>query len=336
MNGAELLNRVMQQYPSTVRLILSGHADKELILKCVGSTHQFLSKPCEPEAIKSTILRASANENSVQNDTIKRLVAQMDHLPSIPSLYVEIVEALQDPEISVDIIGGIVEQDIAMTAQILKLVNSAFFGLRRQVSSPAEAANYLGLDTLRSLVLSVNAFSQFDAVKIDGFSIAALWAHSMETGAGAKRIAQMEDADRKIADESFVAGLLHDTGKLVLAANFTAQFSEVVKLIQAGAETCQAEHQVFGANHADVGGHLLGLWGLPVPVVEAIVLHHQPARSPQKTFSALTTVHAANALRSSSSRPTAVDELYLQEVGVLDRLPAWRSELQESQNKTAA
>src|SRR6185503_18186305 len=107
--------------------------------------------------------------------------------------------ALQDPEITMEAVGRIIERDIAMTAQILKLVNSAFFGLRRQVSSPAEAANYLGLDTLRSLVLSVNAFSQFDTLKMEGFSIAALWAHSLETGAAARTIAQMEDADRKLA-----------------------------------------------------------------------------------------------------------------------------------------
>jgi len=335
MNGAELLNRVMKQYPKTVRLILSGHADKDLILKCVGSTHQFLSKPCEPESIRSTILRASANENSLQNDTIKRLVGQMDRLPSIPSLYVELVEALQDPEASLETIGAIVEQDIGMTAQILKLVNSAFFGLRRQISSPVEAANYLGLDTLRSLVLSINAFSQFDAVKIDGFSLAQLWTHSMETGAVAKAIAQMEDADRKFADEAFVAGLLHDTGKLVLAANFSEQYAQVVSLMQSDAlDASKAEQRVFGATHASVGGYLLGLWGLPVPVVEAIALHHEPARAPEKIFSPLTAVHAADALVHQSAAPAGaapdlgLDTDYLAALGLASHTAVWREGLQ--------
>ena len=285
MNGAELLSRVMQQHPKTVRFILSGHADKDLILKCVGSTHQFLAKPCDPEAIKATVRRASATDDALQSDTLKRIVAKMDRLPSIPSLYTEIVEALHNPEVTLETVGNIIAKDIAMTAQILKLVNSAFFGLRRQVSSPAEAANYLGLDTLRSLVLSINVFSQYDSVKIEGFSFSGLWTHSLETGAAAKAIAKLEDVDCKLADEAFAAGMLHDTGKLVLAANYADQYGEVLKLMQTDAlEQCQAEQQIFGANHTDVGGYLLGLWGLPVPVVEAITFHHRPSSAVEKTF----------------------------------------------------
>src|SRR5688572_11796143 len=134
MDGAELLTRVMERYPSTVRLILSGYADQDLIMRCVGSTHQYLAKPCDPDALKATVTRAVIGDNSLQNESIKRLVSQMERLPSIPSLYVEIVEALQDPGIAMEAVGRIIEKDIAMTAQILKLVNSAFFGLRRQVS----------------------------------------------------------------------------------------------------------------------------------------------------------------------------------------------------------
>ena len=159
MNGAALLAEVMQRHPHTVRIILSGHADKDLILKCVGSTHQYLSKPCDADVLKATVRRASAVDSGLKDETLRKLVGSMDRLPSIPTLYTEIVEALRDPEVSVETIGEIVGKDPGMTAKILKLVNSAFFGLRRQVASPAEAANYLGLDTIRSLVLSINAFS---------------------------------------------------------------------------------------------------------------------------------------------------------------------------------
>ncbi len=343
MNGAELLSRVMQQYPQTVRLILSGHADKELILKCVGSTHQFLAKPSDPEAIKAVVRRASATDDAMQNDTLKRLVAKMDRLPSIPSLYTEIVEALHDPEVALETVGNIIAKDIAMTAQILKLVNSAFFGLRRQVSSPAEAANYLGLDTIRSLVLSINAFSQYDSVKIEGFSFAALWTHSLDTGAAAKAVAQLEDADRKLADEAFVAGLLHDTGKIVLAANYADQYGEVMKLMQNdGLEQCQAEQRVFGATHANVGGYLLGLWGLPVPVVEAIAFHHRPSDAVEKTFCPLTAVHVANALlhetagTSATSPNPRLDAAYLTALGLTGRWPAWQEDFQKHTTTTQA
>lgn len=336
MNGAELLSRVMQQYPKTVRLILSGHADKELILKCVGSTHQFLAKPCDPEAIKATVRRASAADDALQSDTLKRIVAKMDRLPSIPSLYTEIVEALHDPEVTLETVGDIIAKDIAMTAQILKLVNSAFFGLRRQVSSPAEAANYLGLDTIRSLVLSINAFSQYESVKIEGFSFSALWTHSLDTGAAAKAIAKMEGADRKLADESFVSGLLHDTGKIVLAANYADKYAQVLKLMQNdGLDQCQAEQEVFGANHADVGGYLLGLWGLPVPVVEAIAFHHRPSGVVEKIFCPLTAVHVANAFvhrsvgTNAASPDPRLDTAYLTDLGLASRISVWRENYQK-------
>lgn len=330
MNGAELLGRVMQDYPKTVRLILSGHADKELILKCVGSTHQFLAKPCDPEAIKAVLRRAAATGDALQSGTLKQLVAQMSHLPSIPTLYSEIVEALQDPEASLETMGDIIAKDIALTAQILKLVNSAFFGLRHQVASPAEAANYLGLDTLRSLVLSIDVFSQFNSAPIPGFSLPALWKRSLETAAAAKAIAQLEDADRKLVDEAFVAGLLHDTGQIVLAANYPDRYAEVLKLIQQdGLEECEAERRVFGADHADVGGYLLGLWGLPVPVVEAIAFHHRPSGAAEKNFSPLTAVHVANALvlgsgAAASSPDLRLDTDYLAALGLAPRTAVWR------------
>lgn len=332
MNGAQLLGEVMKRHPQTIRLILSGHADKDLILKCVGSTHQFLAKPCDPEALKATVHRASVVESAVESEKIKKLVSRMDRIPSIPSLYTEIVESLQDPEVTLEAVGGIIAKDIAMTAKILKLVNSAFFGLRRQVSRPAEAANYLGLDTIRSLVLSINAFSQFESMQFRRFSIESLWSHSLDTAAAAKLIAQLEHADQKVADEAFVAGMLHDVGKLVLAANFPEQFMQVIDLLKEGeTDSCGAEQQVFGVNHAGVGGYLLGLWGLPVPIVEAIALHHKPGQSRERSFSPLAAVHAADGLvhqdqATGIHSPYGVmDDLYMAELGLTGRYKSWQA-----------
>lgn len=337
MNGAELLTRVMELYPRTVRLILSGHADNDLIMKCVGSTHQFLAKPCDPEAIKATVRRAAATDGALQSDPLKALVGQMSRLPSIPSLYREIVEALQDPDVPMSVVGRIIGRDISMSAQILKLVNSAFFGLRRRVSSPDEAATFLGLDTLRSLVLSLNAFSQFEGVRVEGFFFSDLWLHSLETGAAAKAVALCERADRKLADEAFVSGLLHDTGKVVMAANFPDRYTEVVRLVQAeGLEPCDAERRIFGASHPDVGGYLLGLWGLPVPVVEAIAFHHCPRLGAEQTFSPLTAVHVADALTHCAAAPERasaeprLDFEYLNDLGLTARVPVWRQEFDQT------
>lgn len=336
MNGAELLNEVMKRHPKTVRLILSGHADKDLILQCVGSTHQYLSKPCDPDSLKATVLRASSLDGTLQSESLKKLVGQMTRLPSIPTLYMEIVDKANQPDSSLEDVARIIARDPGMTAKILKLVNSAFFGLRRELSSTEEAVAYIGLDTIKSLVLSIHAFSQFAHANAGGLTMESLWAHSLNVAARSKLIAQLEQADRKAVDEAFTAGMLHDIGKLVLAANMPEVFAQSVRLAEAeGLEFYRAEVQVLGASHADIGGYLLGLWGLPVPVVEAIALHHQPGLMPQPAFSPLTIVHAADVLvwegmaaATAMGRPQ-LDVDYLAAVGMTERVTVWRETLQD-------
>ena len=137
MNGAELLNEVLKRHPKTLRLILSGYADRDLILKCIGSTHQYLAKPCDAKTLKMTVRRAAHLEESLKSEALRLLLNRCSVLPSVPALYSEIVETLQDPAADVEEVGAIIVRDVAMTAKILKLVNSAFFGLGNEISSPA-------------------------------------------------------------------------------------------------------------------------------------------------------------------------------------------------------
>ncbi|HSY43977.1 MAG TPA: response regulator [Candidatus Acidoferrum sp.] len=335
MNGAEFLNEVMKRYPKTVRLILSGYADRELILKCVGSTHQYLAKPCDADALKMTVRRAAELERTMKTEALRQLVTRCVELPSVPAVFSEMVEALQDPETDVETIGKIVVKDGAMTAKILKLVNSAFFGLGHKIADPNEAVAYLGTDTIKSLVLFANAFAEYERIKLDGFSIEALYAHSLITARAAKMVAVNQNAERKLADESYVAGLLHDVGKLVFAANLTDDYQRVLNLAhEKKIHIAAAEREIFGADHADIGGYLLGLWGLPVPVVEAIALHHKPRSAAQKIFSPLTAVHIGNVIASAEKPSIAnvpvskFDQEYLGSLGIQSNLEAWKKEWQ--------
>jgi len=160
MDGAELLTRVMERYPQIVRIVLSGHADKEMILKTVRPAHQYLSKPCDPEKLRSTVARASALRGLLADELLKQLVSQMSTLPSAPSLYNEVMNELRSGEGSVQRVGEIVSKDVGMTAKILQVVNSAFFGVPRHVESPAQAVSLLGLETIKALALSAQVFSQ--------------------------------------------------------------------------------------------------------------------------------------------------------------------------------
>jgi len=271
MDGAQLLTEVKRLYPQIVRLILSGHSDKEMILRSVGPTHQYLAKPCDTETLKNTVARACALRDLLSDEPLKRLVSRMESLPSLPHLYAEIMNELQSPDSSIQKVGEIIAQDVGMTAKILQLVNSAFFGLRRHVSNPSQAASLLGLETVKALVLSSQVFSQFEEKTLTGLRLEALWSHSLAVGALARRICIQQSAPLKVTDDAFLAGLLHDAGKLVLAANVPEHYIQALTLAsQRGLHPCDVERGVMGASHAEIGAYLLGLWGLPDPIVEAL------------------------------------------------------------------
>ena len=276
MNGAQLLNEVKKRHPHMVRVILSGQSDNDMIMKTLKSAHQYLAKPCDADALKSTISRAFALRDLLVQEGLKRLVSQMESLPSLPSLYTQIVELIQSPDGSIKQIGEVIAQDLAMTAKILQLVNSAFFGIPRHISNPAQAAGMLGLDTIKALVLTTGIFSKFEQKRFVHFGIETLWNHSIKTGAIAKKIADKESADKHLSDNAFMAGLLHDVGKLVLMANVPDKYKAVIETIKEQNITLnQAEQSVFGTSHAEVGAYLAGLWGLPDAIVEAVAFHHQ-------------------------------------------------------------
>ncbi len=330
MSGAELLNEVMKRHPQTVRLILSGYADHDLILKCVGATHQYLAKPCDAKTLRMTVQRAAHLEESLKSEDLRLVVNRCSVLPSLPRLYSEIIEVLQDPEAGVQDIGAIIVKDVAMTAKILKLVNSTFFGLGNEITNPSEAVAYLGTETIKSLILITHAFSDSE-IRLDGLTLESLWAHSLATSNAARTVAFCEGAEKKLLDESFVAGLLHDIGKLVFAINLPKEYQTAINFARAKQlPLAVAEKQVFGATHADVGGYLLGLWGLPVPVVEAIALHHRPESTMLRTFSPLTAVHVGNTLASQEHPviagipPAEPDLNYLTTLDLKTHLPAWR------------
>jgi len=330
MDGAELLEKVREQHPEIIRIVLSGQADRETILRAVGLIHQYMSKPCDAEALKSTLSRALALSDLLADDRLKQLISQMGALPSLPSLYHEMMEELQSPNASISAVGQIISQDMGMSAKVLQLVNSVFFGLRHPISNPAQAVDLLGLDTIKLMVLSVHMFYQFDQTQLDGIPLTAIWNHSVAVGGGAKRIAEVESDEQKLADDAFMGGLLHDAGKLVLASNLPEEYHSVCALASGeGLNLSEAEYETFGASHAEVGAYLLELWGLPGSLTAATAFHHNPMEHPGNSFNPLTVVHVANAL-THEAYPTkwgpasTIDHTYLTKLGLTERLPVWR------------
>ena len=330
MLGYQLLETIMERSPDTIRFILSGHADQDLICKALGSTHQYMSKPCETEVLVNAIDRAFAIRDILRKDSLKKLVAQIQTIPSLPDLYLQVVQEMKSPNASIQRVGQIISKDIGMSAKILQLVNSAFFGLRRRVADPVQAASLLGLDVLKSVVLMAQVFIQMGPVGPKGWSLEALWGHSLLVARCAQAIALQTQAEKKALDDAFMAGLFHDLGKLVLAANLPDTYAEARARI--GVETAdplEAEREAFGATHAEVGAYLLGLWGFSDTILEAAAFHHRPGDGVGRHFSSLAAVHVANVAANElgpvhlGAPKTAVDVGYLEQIGHAESLPGW-------------
>ncbi len=339
MDGAQLLREVMKRHPGVVRIILSGQTDQDVFLASTSMMHQFLSKPCDTELLKSTIMRACRLQDLLKDESLKRLVMQTESLPSLSNLYAEIMEALRSPNVSIKKIGQIISKDLGMTAKILQLVNSAFYGFHRRISDPAEAATILGLNAIKALVLTYSLFSSFKHGSLHKFSPYALWKHSLMVGSFAKQIAKIENYPLKAIDDAFVAGMLHDLGKLVLAISLPERYNKKLTLIQEkNISHLEAEQEIFNGTHAEVGAYLIGLWGIADPICEALAFHHTPMNYTVKTFSLVTAVHVADVLGNEvypgeMGGGVQMDCAYIAELGLTERLSVWRQSCLETQLK---
>lgn len=331
MNGAELLEVVQREYPDTIRLILSGQAETESVMKALGVSHQFLSKPCDAEILQGTISRAFALRDLAGSNSVKALVARINKLPALPATYQELVKCLREPNADIEDVARIIARDPSMTARLLKLVNSAYFGLAKPVSDVTRAGALLGLDRIMTLVLGQGIFADCEPPNVPGFSIDALFEHSMSTATAAHRVAIVQQLDRDTVAAAFLAGMLHDIGKLVLAMGLPQQYAHVIQQTGKRPGDCQPiEMLELQASHTDVGAYLVGLWGLPNTIAEAIAYHEDPSQAPKSAFGLPGIVHVADRLarRPDITDPRSPDlnlnVAYLESHGLLDRWDEWR------------
>ena len=337
MDGAQLLTLIREKLPGAIRIALSGETEQSMIYRCVQHAHQYLAKPCAAEVLVETVRRACMLQELLQDQQLANRVKDLSSIPSLPEQYDRIMEELQSEDASLQKIGEIVESDVAMTAKILQLVNSAFFGLSQHVSSPAQAAMLLGVDVIRTLVLTTGIFSQFDDTVSDKIDLQSIWSRSTQVGALAKEIAVRETQDKLVADYSFMAGMLIDIGQFVLAANMTDEFAVAWQAAEeSGDPDWKIERDVFGQSHMEIGAYLVGLWGLPNPIIEAVGYHHTPSAYPHTAFSPLTAVHAALAIVSGKDGSADFDAAYLEQLDLTDKIPAWQEILDRQTSDSEA
>ncbi len=331
MDGVQLLEEVKHQHPQVVRIILSGQVEQETTFKSIQLAHQSLSKPCDADILKHTLNKLFGLRNLLEDESIKRIVSQTETLPSLPAIYTDVINELQASEPSVQKIGDIISADLAMTAKILQVVNSAFFGLVRKISNPKEAVMLLGTETIKALVLSVKIFSEFNQKKFSWFNFDELFDHSMSVSMLAQTISKEERLDQYLVNNALMAGMFHDLGKLILVTNFQEPYQKI--LVEArpdGQNLWELENDMFGTSHAEIGAYLMGLWGLDYPVIEAIAFHHCPGKSLANSTGLLTAVHFGDAYdrlkmdENNSGELKQLDRGYLDNLGVGHRIDEWQ------------
>lgn len=332
MDGIELLAKISRQYPDTIRFILSGYEQSADALRAANFAHRFLAKPVDVTEITDIIKQTLVLRDALNSYRLRQIVTQIESLPSLPVLYIRLMEILQSVTVSIDKVAEIVSQDSAMTAKILQLVNSAYFGLPQQVSSIKQAVILLGLNKVKTLALTVHIFST-QKIDIEGFTSAQLQSHSLAVSSLAKDIARDLGLQNYEIDSAFTAGMLHCIGALVLASNMPKRYGDVLEQVKSlKIALGDAERHILGVTHAEVSGYLLGLWGLPGPVVEGVLYYRHPEDTPYKDnlASPLMALHIANVLMheiapSSSKEPALViSPYYSDNIIVQDKLPRWR------------
>lgn len=340
MNGAELLNCVQQRYPQTMRIILSGYSDRDLIMQCVQGTHQFLSKPCDAEKLRSVLTQGLGITADGANWGVRQLIGKLNKLPSFPSLYLKVKSLVDDPESTAEEVGRVISQDPGMTAKILQIINSAYFGIGTECSNPTEAVMQLGFETIKALILGLKIFESMDVTHCAGINSQRLWQHAQRVGVMAGQLGRAKKAEPSVYDECVTAGMLHDIGYLILAANCSKEYGEVAALAKADAlDLVEAERRVFGATHADIGAHLFTLWGLPKNIIEAVRRHHDHQVAEYEEFNTSIAVYIANladleihgpvATISDTSGRCAVPPASKAAMELLARCREWASEMHE-------
>jgi HD-like signal output (HDOD) protein len=329
MDGAKLLFEVRRQHPETVRVVLSGEADSEAVLRAVPVAHQYLAKPCDAAALKAAIARVGTLQNLLADDALRSVVGRLEALPARPEVYTEISALLVDPEATAARVAERLESEPMLAAKLLQLVNSAFFGVSRRVSDLVEAVQLLGLDRVRDLVLSLEAFRvPPDCGEFARKLLATLQDRSLRCAVLARAI---HPAREPAASNTFAGALLHDIGLGVCATHLSGPLEAAFERVRReGIPLIAAERAEYRVSHAEIGAYLLGIWNLPSALAEAAAFHHEPERETSGRPCALTWVHAASALVAECEGGElplgpALDTAYLDRLGLSGSVGAWRS-----------
>jgi HD-like signal output (HDOD) protein len=327
MTGAELLTRVQDIYPQTTRIIFSGQTDPSDVLSAIGCIHQYVQKPCDGNVLCDSIERTRLLARQLSQSSLRLAVSRLKALPPASETYHALVDELSKENANLPRISDLIASDPAMTAKVMQLVNSAFFGMPRRVDSPRDAVVLLGLTTIHSIVVAGRLFDFVSQGASQQSAISGLWQASVKIGESAARLARQSGASEKVASQARLCGLLSLIGRVVLLTSTAQLFEQVIARVGSNSSSyTEAEDVIYGATQDEVTAYALGLWGFTDQIVEAVALQSHPTLLPAgKKNDLLACVHLARAIHVSTvaemDAGVSLDADFLCNRGLSDLIP---------------
>lgn len=279
VNGADLLSHIAEHQPNTVRIGFSGFIDAEMTLESLHATHRFIAKPSDKAALLEAINRSLVLREKLSDPTLSSMITGITSIPVLPEIYDKLMLELASDDFSINTIGKIIESDISLSATLLKVVNSPYYGLVQHVESPSHATNLLGVEVVKNILLSEKVVNQFKQFSTDARRVSELNIQASVRGVLANRFARLAKLDKRRIDHCHIAGMMSSLGELVVETGMLDS-------------TDLNQHQF----HTDlIGSSIIGLWSLPDAIVEA-VLHQSDETVPAGSVSPMQILHAVRNL----------------------------------------
>ncbi|WP_299394420.1 HDOD domain-containing protein [Pelagibius sp.] len=331
IGGAELLDQVAERYPQMLRFILSGEADTEATFRTVVTSHQFFPKPSNSERIVAVISHCLQRRSELESIDTGALVTGVRCLATSRSTFDALAALLDSESATIDQAVELFADEPALAAKVMQLANSAYFGIGDPVFSPKAAANLLGWDVLRALLVNESFVSPYPSGPCRTTYEQAI-AQARSVSELSAWIAEQRGASPHVLEQARLAGLLHNLGRLLLCDQACDDYARVVTLVDEGKSLEEAERSIFAASHAVFGAYLAAAWGMPPAVVEAIRHHRQPGASQQgddarlpllAVHSALGIVSACDAGEPANTVAARLDTEFLGQEGCVESIADW-------------
>ena len=312
LGGIAFLEWLRRHHPHVTRIAAFPHTTAERALKAANSAHVYVAPETPERELGHLIGRTVGLQARLGTERLVAFAGSLQRIPSVPRVYAELRSVISRPDFDLHEVTKVISRDPGLSVKVLQVVNSAFYGLRQRISDLSHAVTLLGSNTVSSLVLGITLHDQFSALGAARKALDDEWHRALAISKAARRIAEQEARDRSLPETAYLAGLLHNVGRLVLAANLPDRFTSI-EWPEDRARLIATERSAFGAGHPELGALLLGTWGLDDALVEAVAFYAEPHKSLGAQFSALSALHVAVGLSPGSG--SLIDERYLAGLG---------------------